>query len=137
MVSASAARPRPCLTRRPWGAGSPVERTSICPNTNCSKQTLLWIVGYRADEAESSRLNLARAIIVQEELAMAQQRKRIKHKTTFEERLAEEARRFKEAAEEQPAGSTARELLLRRARQAETASRMNEWLSSPEPASPK
>jgi hypothetical protein len=68
---------------------------------------------------------------------MAQQRKRIKHKTTFEERLAEEARRFKEAAEEQPAGSTARELLLRRARQAETASRMNEWLSSPEPASPK
>jgi hypothetical protein len=58
-------------------------------------------------------------------------RRRIKHKTTFEERLAEEARRYKEAAEEQPTGSTARELLLRRARQAETASRMNEWLKSP------
>jgi len=65
------------------------------------------------------------------------QRNRIKHKTTFEERLAEEARRFNEAAEEQPPGSTARELLLRRARQAETALRVNDWLSSPGPASPK
>jgi hypothetical protein len=64
-------------------------------------------------------------------------RQQIKHKTTFEERLLEEARRFKEAAEEQPHGSTARELLLRRARQAETASHMNDWLSSPELASPK
>jgi hypothetical protein len=46
-------------------------------------------------------------------------RRRIKHTATFEERLAEEAMKFKEAAEKQPAGSTARELLLRRARQAE------------------
>ena len=51
-----------------------------------------------------------------------QQRKRIKHSTTYEERLAEEARRFNEAAEKEAPGSTARELLLRRARQAETAS---------------
>jgi hypothetical protein len=51
------------------------------------------------------------------------ERRRIKHKATFEERLA--------AAEEQPACSMARELLLRRARQAETASRINEWLQSP------
>jgi hypothetical protein len=58
-------------------------------------------------------------------------RQRIEHKTTFEERLAEEALRFKEAAEKQPPGSMARELLLRRARQAETASRISEWLSSP------
>jgi hypothetical protein len=57
-------------------------------------------------------------------------RQRIKSKATFEERLAEEARRFKEAAEKQPPG-TARELLLRRARQAETASNINNWLSSP------
>jgi hypothetical protein len=35
-------------------------------------------------------------------------RQRINHTATFEERLAEEARRFKEAAEEQPPGSTAR-----------------------------
>ena len=61
----------------------------------------------------------------------------LKHNATFEELLADEARRFKQAAEEQPPGSTARELLLRRARQAETASRMNDWLSSPGLASPK
>ena len=59
------------------------------------------------------------------------QRKRIKQATTFEERLAEEARRFKEAAEKEAPGRTARELLLRRARQAETASHMNDWLRSP------
>jgi hypothetical protein len=68
---------------------------------------------------------------------MGQQRKRIKHETTFEERLAEEARRFKEAADQEPFGSKARELLLRRARQAETASHMSDWLSSPGLASPK
>ena len=68
---------------------------------------------------------------------MGQIRKRIKHPTTFEERLAEEARRFKEAAGEQPPGSKARELLLRRARQAETASQMNDWLRSPGLQSPK
>ena len=58
-------------------------------------------------------------------------------KGTFEELLAEELRRFKEAAERQPAGSTARELLLRRARQAETASHMNNWLTSPGLQQPK
>ena len=56
------------------------------------------------------------------------QRRRIKQSATFEERLAEEAIKFKEAAEKQPPGSTARELLLRRARQAETASHLNHWL---------
>jgi hypothetical protein len=64
---------------------------------------------------------------------MAQQRRYPKHKSTFEERLAEEAKRFKEAAEKQPPGSTARDLLLRRARQAETASNISGWLSSPGP----
>ena len=62
---------------------------------------------------------------------MSQRRKRVKHTATFEERLAEEAIKFKEAAEKQPSGSTARELLLRRARQAETAADINEWLKSP------
>lgn len=62
---------------------------------------------------------------------MAQQRKRIKQEATFEDRLAEEAIKFKEAAEKQPPGSTARELLLRRARQAETAAHINERLRSP------
>jgi hypothetical protein len=67
---------------------------------------------------------------------MAQVRRRIKHKTTFEERLAEEAERFRRAADEQPMGSMARELLLRRARHAEAASHMNDWLKSPGLRSP-
>ena len=68
---------------------------------------------------------------------MGQFRKRIKHKTTFQERLEEEAKQFKAAAEKQPQGSKARELLLRRARQAETASHMNDWLRSPGLVPPK
>jgi hypothetical protein len=67
----------------------------------------------------------------------AMRRQRIKHAATFEERLAEEAQKFREAAEQQPPGSTARDLLLRRARQAETAAHLGDWLSSPGLASPK
>jgi hypothetical protein len=63
-------------------------------------------------------------------------RNRVKHVKTFKERL-EEALRFKEAAQKQPPGSHARELLLRRARQAETASHVNEWLTSPGLQPPK
>jgi len=62
---------------------------------------------------------------------MKQRRPRIKHKATFEERLAEETIRFKEAAKDHPPGSHAREMLLRYARQAETASHINNWLTSP------
>jgi hypothetical protein len=58
-----------------------------------------------------------------------QQRSRVKHEKTFQELMAEEAQRFKEAAATLPRG-TAQELLLKRARQAETASHMSEWLSS-------
>ena len=61
---------------------------------------------------------------------MPQQRRRIKHDKTFQERQAEEALRFREAAEKLPPGSHAQELLLRRARQAETASHINERLKS-------
>ena len=68
---------------------------------------------------------------------MAQVRTRVKRDLTSKERLADEARRFKEAAERELPGSMARELLLRRARQAETASRMNEWLRSPALQPPK
>jgi hypothetical protein len=64
-------------------------------------------------------------------------RQRTEHKKTFEERLAEEARRFREAVEKEPPGTTARELLLRRARQAETASHVNDRLSSPRLVPPK
>jgi hypothetical protein len=63
-------------------------------------------------------------------------RRRIKHEKTFAERLEDEARRFKEAADELPPG-TERELLLRRVRQAETAAHMNDWLRSPGLQPPK
>jgi hypothetical protein len=62
--------------------------------------------------------------------------KRLLHKRTFEERLEEEALRFRQEAETLPLGSAAREGLLRRARQAETASRINKWVSSPGLAQP-
>ncbi|MET4804478.1 hypothetical protein [Bradyrhizobium sp. LB11.1] len=57
-------------------------------------------------------------------------RRRIKHEKSFQERLALEAQSFKEAAEKSPPGPQ-RELYLRRARQAETASTIDNWLSSP------
>jgi hypothetical protein len=63
--------------------------------------------------------------------------KRLRHNRSFEQRLEEEARRFRQEAETLPLGSAAREGLLQRARQAETASRVNDWLSSPGLASPK
>jgi hypothetical protein len=65
---------------------------------------------------------------------MAQRRRRIKHTQSFEERLEEEARKFRAAAEQQPPGSLARELLLRRAQKIETASHINQWLKIRRPA---
>jgi hypothetical protein len=67
----------------------------------------------------------------------AMERRRIQQKLTFKQRLSEEAIRFKEAAEKEHPGTMARELLLRRARQAETASRISEWVNSPGLAPPK
>jgi hypothetical protein len=54
---------------------------------------------------------------------------RIRHKASFEERLAGEAKRLKEQAEMIPRGND-REAILLRARQAETAAHMNDWLTS-------
>ena len=59
-----------------------------------------------------------------------QKRHRIKHEKTFQQRLAEEAHRLREAAQALSPG-TAQELLLARARQAETAARVDQWLTSP------
>jgi hypothetical protein len=58
-----------------------------------------------------------------------QRRRRIKHEMTFEERLSELAHRLREAADKRH--GHAREVLLRRARQAETASHINQWARSP------
>jgi len=57
-------------------------------------------------------------------------RRRIKHESSLEERLANQARQLRERAETLPRGAE-REELLRKARQTETASHMSEWLSSP------
>ena len=67
---------------------------------------------------------------------MVQHRRRIKHVASFEDRLAYEAHRCKEQAKVLPHGQQ-RDMLLRKARQAETAAHISEWLSSPGLASPK
>ena len=53
-------------------------------------------------------------------------RPRIKHEATFAERLASEAMRLKGLAEMTP-HSHDREMILRKVRQVETASHINEW----------
>jgi hypothetical protein len=67
---------------------------------------------------------------------MIVKRRRIKHEKTFQERLAEEAERFKQLADQTPAGMQ-RDLYLRRARQAATASHIDDWLNSPGLRPPK
>jgi hypothetical protein len=65
------------------------------------------------------------------------QRRRFKNILTFPNRLADEAKRFRQQAErlrseaeKLPQGQE-RETLLRKARQAEAAARVDEWVSSP------
>jgi hypothetical protein len=65
-----------------------------------------------------------------------QQRRRFRPNQSLEERLAEEAKRLKAEAKLLPPGAR-REELIRRARQAETGSRISEWLSSPGLQPPK
>lgn len=57
-------------------------------------------------------------------------RRRFKQSTSFQDRLAKEANRFREEAGKLPNGRE-RELYLQRARQCETASTIDEWLTSP------
>ena len=64
------------------------------------------------------------------------QRRRFKQTATLDERLAEQARRMRDEAQNVPPGLE-REKLIRRARQAETAARMQEWLLSPGLQPPK
>jgi len=65
-----------------------------------------------------------------------QRRQRVKHKATFEERLSAEAQRLRELARTVSPGQE-RERLIRRTRQAETASHISEWVSSAGPEAPK
>jgi hypothetical protein len=58
------------------------------------------------------------------------QRRRFKNVLSFPDRLNQEAQRLREEAKKMPHG-TERDALLKKARQAETAAHMDEWLSSP------
>ena len=64
------------------------------------------------------------------------QRRRVKQTLSFKERLAQEADEARQQAELFPPGAV-RDALLRKARQADTASQMDQWLSSPGLQSPK
>ena len=57
------------------------------------------------------------------------ERRRFTQPPSLEEGLAEEAKRLRKQAQGTPPGIE-RERLVRRARQLETASRLNEWLTS-------
>jgi hypothetical protein len=57
-------------------------------------------------------------------------RRGFKYILPLSDRLTQEARRLREEAEQLPHGME-REMLLRKARQAETGAHMGEWLLSP------
>nr|WP_146688111.1 hypothetical protein [Bradyrhizobium canariense] len=57
-------------------------------------------------------------------------RRRFKQTSPLDQRLTEQAQRLRKEAQGTPPGIE-RERLIRRARQAETASHMQEWLTSP------
>jgi hypothetical protein len=67
---------------------------------------------------------------------MQQQRRRFRQTISLEERLAEEAKRLREAARLLPPGAV-RQAALRKARQAEIGARLSEWLQSPGLKPPK
>jgi hypothetical protein len=64
------------------------------------------------------------------------ERRRVRQESSFEERLASQARRLRDEAKKLRPGSE-QDDLIRKARQAETASHLNQWLTSPGLASPK
>jgi len=67
---------------------------------------------------------------------MSPQRRRFQQTSPLDQRLSEEAQRLrKEARGTQP--GIERERLIRKARQAETAAHMQEWLTSPGLRAPK
>ncbi len=67
---------------------------------------------------------------------MSSGRNRRKHDVSFDDRLQKAADQAREAAGKLPQGAE-REALLRRARQAEMAAHINEWLTSPGQQSPR
>lgn len=64
------------------------------------------------------------------------ERRHFKQPIAVDQRLAEQARKFLKEAQGTPPGSE-RDHLIRRARQAETALHLNEWVNSPGLEPPK
>jgi hypothetical protein len=64
------------------------------------------------------------------------ERRRFKQATTLDERLEDQAKRLRDEARGTPPG-VARDKLMRRARQAEAAAHMQDWLTSPGLQPPK
>ena len=64
------------------------------------------------------------------------QRRRFRNVLSFPDRLAQEAERLRAEAEKLPQGAE-RDILERKARQADTAAHIDEWLESPGLQSPK
>jgi hypothetical protein len=58
------------------------------------------------------------------------QRRSFRNILTFPDRMAKEAERFRQEAETKPPGQE-RDDLLRKARQAETAAHIDQWINSP------
>jgi hypothetical protein len=75
------------------------------------------------------------AVVVEQQPAAAEarsiiRRRRVKHETSFKDRLLKSAQDAREQAARLPAGE-ARERLLMKARQSETAANLDTWISSP------
>ena len=64
------------------------------------------------------------------------QRRHFKQTVSLDQRLSDEAQRLRKEAQGTPPGYQ-REMLIRRARQAETAAHMQQWLLSPGLQAPK
>ena len=69
--------------------------------------------------------------LLEDEEIMVKRRRRFKQTTTLAQRLEEEARRLRERARQLPPG-TEQASLWRKVRQAETALRIDAWLSPPQ-----
>ena len=59
------------------------------------------------------------------------QRRRFNNTLSFPDRLAKEAKRFRDEAERTKPPGPERDLLIRKARQADTAAHIDQWVSSP------
>jgi hypothetical protein len=93
---------------------------------------LVWLLDFSGNRAVVSAF-LTGSIAMEME---PMQRRHFKNVLSFPDRLAIEAERLREEAEALPQGP-GRDALLKKARQADIATHMDEWLSSPGLRSPE